>query len=243
MLGIRRFLLVCAILTLPAIGYAQEAVINGTVTDSTGGVLPGVTVTATNEATGNTFVAVTDSGGRYRMAVRTGAYKLTCELSGFATFSRTGVDLLLGQAANINVQMKPSGVAETVNVTGEAPLISTTTSALGGNVDPKQVAELPVAGRNFMALALMAPGSRTQTMNATQPLVDRGRADDVREFQINLDGQQVTRDLGTGFQPKYSQDMISEFQYIANRFDATMGRSSGIPVSYTHLTLPTNREV
>jgi len=63
MSGIRRFLLVCAILTLPAIGYAQEAVINGTVTDSSGAVLPGVTMTATNEATGNTFVAVTDATG------------------------------------------------------------------------------------------------------------------------------------------------------------------------------------
>ena len=68
-------------------------------------------------------------------------------------------------------------------------------------------------------------------MNASQPLPDRGRSDDVREFQINLDGQQVTRDLGTGDQPKYSQDMISEFQYIANRFDATMGRSSGVVVN------------
>jgi hypothetical protein len=231
MAGIRRFLLVCAILALPGIGYAQEAVLNGTVTDSTGGVLPGVTVTAVNEATGNTFVAVTDAGGRYRISVRTGSYKIVCELSSFATFTRTGVDLLLGQTVDISVQMKPSGVAETVNVTGEAPLVNTSTSALGGNVDPKQVAELPVAGRNFMALALMAPGSRTQTMNATQPLVDRGRADDVREFQINLDGQQVTRDMGTGTQPKYSQDMISEFQYIANRFDATMGRSSGILVN------------
>ncbi len=232
MLGIRQFLLVCAILTLPAIGYAQEAVLNGTVTDSTGGVLPGVTVTATNEATGNTFVVVTDAGGRYQLAVRTGVYKIAYELSGFATVTRTGgVQVLMGQAVTINARMTLGGVAETVTVTGETPLLSTTSSSLGGNIDPRQVAELPVAGRNFMALALLAPGSRTQTMNATQPLPDRGRAADVREFQINLDGQQVTRDIGTGTQPKYSQDMISEFQYIANRFDATMGRSTGVQVN------------
>ena len=231
MTGIRPVLLVCAILALPAIGYAQEAVLNGTVTDSTGAVLPGVTVTATNEATGNTFVAVTDSGGRYRIPVRTGVYTIACELSGFGTVTRTGVQVLVGQAVTVNVPMAPSGIAETVTVTGETPLLDTTTSTLGGNVDPRQVAELPVAGRNFMALALLAPGSRIQTMDATQPLPDRGRADDVREFQINLDGQQVTRDIGTGSQPKYSQDMISEFQYIANRFDATMGRSSGVQVN------------
>ena len=231
MSGIRRFLLVCAILTLPVVGYAQEAVINGTVTDATGGVLPGATVTATHEATGNTFVSVTDAGGRYRIQVRPGAYKVVAELSGFTTITRSGVQTFTGQTITINVAMTPGGVAETVNVTGEVPLVDTTTSTLAGNVDPKQIAELPVAGRNFMALALLAPGSRTQTMNASQPLPDRGRADDVREFQINLDGQQVTRDLGTGTQPKYSQDMISEFQYIANRFDATMGRSSGVQMN------------
>ena len=231
MSGIRRFLLVCTILTLPAIGYAQEAVINGTVTDSSGAVLPGVTMTATNEATGNTFVAVTDATGRYRISVRTGTYKLATELSGFSAAPRSGVQLLLGQTVTVNVPMSPGGVAETVNVTGETPLVNTTSSTLGGNVDPKQVAELPVSGRNFMALALLAPGSRTETSNVTQPLPDRGRAGDVREFQINLDGQQVTRDMGTGTQPKYSQDMVAEFQYISNRFDATMGRSSGVLVN------------
>ena len=231
MSGIRRLLLVCAILTLPAIGYAQEATINGTVTDSTGAVLPGVTVTAVHETTGNTFVAVTDGGGRYRIPVRPGAYRLVIELQGFATVRRTGLNLLLGQIVTIDVPMVPSGVEETVTVTGESPLVNTTTATLGGNVDPKQVAELPVSGRNFMALALLAPGSRTETTNVTQPLPDRGRAGDVREFQINLDGQQVTRDMGTGTQPKYSQDMVAEFQYISNRFDATMGRSSGVLVN------------
>ena len=231
MSGIRRFLLVCAILTLPAIGYAQEAVLNGTVTDSTGGALPGVMVTATNQATGNTFVAVTDGSGRYRIPVRTGTYKVATELSGFGTVTRTNIEVLLGQTVTIDVPMAPSGVAETVNVTGESPLVNTTSSTLGGNVDPKQVAELPVSGRNFMALAMLAPGARVSSTNASQPLPDRGRAGDVREFQLNLDGQQVTRDMGTGTQPRYSQDMIEEFQYISNRFDATMGRSSGVLVN------------
>ena len=224
-------LLVCAVLALPARGYAQEAVLLGTVSDATGAVLPGATVTAVNEATGNTFVAVTDEGGRYRIPVRTGTYKLTTELAGFTTVTRSGIELLLGQTITVSVLMAPAAVAETVTVAGEAPLINTASSALGGNVDPRQVAELPVAGRNFMALALLAPGSRTESMNASQPLPDRGRAGDVREFQITLDGQQVTRDLGTGTQPKYSQDMIAEFQYLSNRFDATMGRSSGVLVN------------
>lgn len=224
-------LLACAILTLPAIGYAQEAVLNGTLADTSGGVLPGVTVTATNEATGNTFVGISDATGRYRISVRTGTYKLACQLEGFTLTTRSGVSALVGQAVTVDLQMAPSAQQETVTVTGEAPLVDTTTSTLGGNIDPRQVAELPVSGRNFMALALLAPGSRTTTENADQPLPDRGREGDVREFQINLDGQQVTRDLGFGNQPKYSQDMIAEFQYIANRFDATMGRSSGVLIN------------
>jgi hypothetical protein len=218
-----------AMLAFPAGARAQEAVISGIVTDSTGGVLPGVTVTAVHEATGNSFVGVTDGTGRYRLAARIGAYRVTVELQGFATVQRSGVQLLVGQTANINVQMSPSTLQETVTVTAEAPLLNVTSSSLGGNIDPQQVQELPVQGRNWMALALLAPGSRTSSSNATAPLPDRNGGE-VREFQLAVDGQQVTQDLGTGVQPRYSQDSIAEFQFISNRFDATLGRSSGVQV-------------
>ena len=78
-------LLVCLVLALPLRVVAQEAVLTGTVTDSTGAVLPGVTVTAVQEATGNTFVGITDDRGIYRMPARVGGYRLTAELSGFTT--------------------------------------------------------------------------------------------------------------------------------------------------------------
>src|SRR3989442_4909192 len=81
-----------------------------------------------------------------------------------------------------------------------------------------------------MALALLAPGSPTSSSNAITPLPDRNGGE-AREFQLNLDGQQVSADIGTGGQPKYSQDSIAEFQFISNRFDATMGRSTGIQVN------------
>jgi hypothetical protein len=210
--------------------YAQDAVLTGTVTDATGAVLPGVTVTAVNEATGNTFVGVTDGTGNYRIPARVGAYRITAELSGFTTVQRTGVQLLVGQTIGVNLQMSPSTIQETVTVTAEAPLIEVNTSSLGGNIDPTQVQELPVQGRNWLALSMLAPGSRTTpgTVN-TNPLPDRNNGE-VREYQLNLDGQQVTQDLGTGVQPRYSQDSIAEFQFISNRFDATMGRSSGVQV-------------
>ena len=230
----RRVVLIGVILLLPVAAFAQDAVLTGTVVDSTGAVLPGVTVTASNEATGNKFVGVTDERGIYRMPVRVGNYQVTAELQGFSTASRMGVELLVGQTATLNMQMAPSTVQETVTVTGEAPLIDLKNSTIGGNVDPRQVQELPVNGRNWMALALVAPGSRTDpfaTGTAAQtPLPDRNGGE-AREFQLNVDGQQVSADIGTGGQPKYSQDSIAEFQFVANRFDATMGRSTGVQVN------------
>ena len=152
---VRSVLFVCTILTVPALGYAQEAVLSGTVTDSTGGVLPGATVQAQQDATGNTFEAVTDARGSYRMPVRIGTYKITTQLQGFNTATRLGVELLVGQTAVINLQMSPSGVAESLTVTGQSPLVDTTTSSLGGNIDQRQVTELPSNGRNWMSLALL----------------------------------------------------------------------------------------
>src|SRR5207249_1759884 len=132
---IRRVLLASAILFLPALGFAQEATVTGTVVDQTGGVLPGVTVTAVHEATGNSFLAVTDERGVYRLPVRVGTYRMMMELQGFANVAER-FEALVGQTLTVNAQMKPSTVQESVTVTGEAPLIQTTSSTLAGNIDP-----------------------------------------------------------------------------------------------------------
>jgi len=223
----RPLLLLCAMLALPATALAQEAILIGTITDSTGGVLPGVTVQATHEASGNTFEAVTDGRGVYRIPARIGGYKITAQLTGFSTSTRAGVELLVGQTLTLNMQMSPSTLQETITVTGEAPLIQTQSSAIGGTIDPRQVSELPSAGRNWMSLALLAPGNRTNAEGAL-PVQDRG---DVREFNLNVDGMQVSANMGAGGQARYSNDSIAEFQFISNRFDATQGRSSGVQVN------------
>ena|SRR5258708_7666388 len=119
---VRSLIFVCTILTVPAVGYAQEALLSGTVTDSTGSVLPGATVQALHEATGNTFEAVADAHGSYRMPVRIGSYKITTQLQGFNTATRVGVELLVGQTVVINLQMSPAGVAGSVIVTASRPL-------------------------------------------------------------------------------------------------------------------------
>ena len=139
--------LVASILVLPILSHAQEAAVSGTVTDGSAAVLPGVSVRAVHEATGNAFETVTDERGAFRLAVRVGTVRITMGLSGFTPQTRT-VELLVGQTAVVNVQLSLSSIAETVTVTGAAPLIEMTTSTIGGNVDPRQVQELPVNGRN-----------------------------------------------------------------------------------------------
>src|SRR5712691_10469937 len=95
------------IVALPVVGFAQDSTMTGTATDSTGAVLPGVTVTATNIESGNTFVAVSDERGNFRLPVRIGNYRVTSELTGFTTVNRT-LQILVGQTTVVNFQMAPS---------------------------------------------------------------------------------------------------------------------------------------
>ena len=216
--------MLCAVLWVPSSAHAQEAMISGTVADSTGGVLPGVTITALHEATGNTFVAVTDQEGTFRLPVRAGGFRLTVELSGFGTLTRS-VELLVRQNAVVNLQMAPSTVQETVTVTGESPLIDTVSSSLGSNVDPRQLQELPLNGRNWIDLTMLAAGAR-QNLSSDTPMGGAGN------FQLNIDGQEVTNNMVQSFgQPKFSRDSIAEFEFVANRFDASQGRSMGVQVN------------
>src|SRR5262245_25393429 len=222
-----RYLLVgLAIFLFAANAQAQDATVNGTVTDATGGVLPGVTVTALHTATGNTFVAVTDERGVYRLPVRVGTYRVTMELQGFAGVAER-FEALVGQTLTLNAQLKPSAVQESVTVTGEAPLIQTTSSTLAGNIDPRQTRDLPVNGGNWLDLSLLAPGNRSNGADSNTPTA-RNRFD----YQLNIDGQQVTNNGRAGAQnPRVSQEAVGEFQFVASRWDASQGRSNGVLVN------------
>ena len=125
-----------------------------------------------------------------------------------------------------SLDLSISALQESVTVTGEAPLLDVTSSTLGGNIDPRQMQELPVNGRNWMDPAMLAPGSR-QNQSSGAPLMRQGYS------QINVDGQQVTTNfIGLGDdQPRFSRDAIAEFVLITNRFDATQGRSTGMLVN------------
>ena len=217
-----RFVVVVVMLSLPMTGYAQEPVVTGTVTDASGGVLPGVIVRAVHDASGNSFEAVTDGAGAYRLAVRIGSYRIMAELAGFASLTRTGLQLQVGQQAVVNLQMAPATLQETVTVTGEAPLVDVVGSRVGSSVSAQQVEELPLNGRNWVDLTLLAAGSK-QNFVAETP---------GSSFQLNVDGQQVTQLIATSFgQPRFNKDAIAEFEIITNRFDARQGRATGIQVN------------
>src|SRR5262245_55545658 len=122
--SLARLVVIAVALFLPALASAQEAAISGSITDSTGGVLPGVVIRAVHQATGNSFEAVTDGSGAFRMSVRVGLYEITAELSGFSTVSRR-LELLVGQLVAVNLQLSPSSVEESVTVSAVAPLVDT----------------------------------------------------------------------------------------------------------------------
>src|SRR2546426_5305104 len=219
-------LLIGAILMLPILGYAQESTLSGTVTDSTGAVLPGVMVTATNNESGNTFEAISDERGNFRLPVRVGTYRITAQLPGFATVNRS-VQMLVGQTVVVNIQMALSTIAESLTVTGEPPLVDTTTSKVGANIDPRQMQELPLNGRNWMDLTLLAPGARR---NESVGLVQNRQG----YAQTKVDGQDVTINYHSSpdsEQTSFNKDAIGEFEVIANRFDASQGRSTGMLVN------------
>src|SRR5258705_11694022 len=130
---------------------------------------------------------------------------------------RTGVQLLVGQTITLNLQMAPSTLQETVTVTGEAPLIQTQSSELGGNIDPRQVQDLPTAGRNWMSLALLAPGNRTNAQGSL-PVQDRA---DVPAFQLNVDGLQVTSNLGTCNQARLRKTDRPSVPSLSTRLNST----------------------
>jgi hypothetical protein len=118
-----------------------------------------------------------------------------------------------------------SSLQETVTVTGEAPLLDTTSSTIASNIDPRQMQDIPINGRNWMDLTMLAAGSRT---NASSEVPQ----DRQGFFQANVDGQSVTLTVCCAQnQPRYSRDSIAEFQLTTNRFDATQGRTMGMMVN------------
>ncbi len=158
-----RSVLVLLLVLVPTFAFAQSqattGVIEGTVTDATGAVLPGVTVTLKNTATNYEVQSITDSGGRYRgVLLPLGPYEVRASLQGFAPQVVKGIDLGVGQTRTVDVKLGQATVSEELVVTAEAPLIETARTEGATRLDDDAVSGLPNNGRNFLDLTKLTPG-------------------------------------------------------------------------------------
>ncbi len=136
--------------------------INGTVTDNTGAVLPGVTVTASSPALIQPQVQVTGAAGDYRFpALAPGVYELSFELAGFQTVKREGIRVVINQTLTVDQQLQVATLQETVTVTGESPVVDSSTTTMGTNFTKELLTEIPNA-RDIWAAMSQAPGIQMQ---------------------------------------------------------------------------------
>jgi len=215
--------------------YAQQTGINGTVTDPSGAVVPGAEVHAT-QIGGASFTATTNSAGVYVIPALIAAdYMVSATAPGFGRVEKK-ITILIGQTVAVNFTLPLASATATVEVQSTSLAIDTTSSEVAGNITPNEVQDIPVNGRSYVELSALVPGIKGNAFG-NAPVSGPGGAsegdEETGKFQITLDGLQLSQDsVGSSFgQPKISQDAISQFQIITNRFDATSGRSAGVYVN------------
>jgi hypothetical protein len=214
----------------PARAQVADAVIEVLVQDQSQAVLPGVTVTVLRPDTGYTQTSVTDSTGVVRfIALQPGTYNVKAELAGFTTVNQEGITLRVGQTAKLTMSLGIAKVGETVNVVAEAPMVDVFKTDSSTNIVPEQIQELPTPNRDFQQLAFLAPGTQRERGGyrfvTNQPVI--GAGGNASQSTILVDGVDFTdQTLGLA-RAKFSQDAISEFRVITNRFDSEIGGSAG----------------
>ena len=218
-------------------GAQTAATITGSVTDSSGGVLPGVALTLQNTATRLTRSSVSDSGGHFAFAgLPAGAYELTAELQGFRRFVRQGLVLTVGETVALPVTLAVGGVEETVTVSSGPSLVNTVTSELSFLVGEQAIESLPLNGRNFTDLALLQPGVLAYPSRDGGSVVAHGlgmsvNGQDYRSNVYLIDGTlqndftngPATSAAGTAL----GMESIREFRVESNAYSAEFGRNFG----------------
>jgi hypothetical protein len=233
--SIAAFLIGCFLFFgVPAFG--QQTGLSGVVIDVQGGAISGAKVEV-KQTGGSTYYATTNAQGAYVVPSVTAAeYTIRASAPNFATAEKK-ILLLVGQLATVDISLPIASASSTVIVEATNDLaIDTTSSAVAGNVTPKEVEDVPINGRNYVELSALVPGIKANSFGNTPAASGQstnGGDAETGKFQITLDGLQVSQDsVGSSFgQPHFSQDAISQFQIITNRFDATSGRSAGIYVN------------
>jgi outer membrane receptor protein involved in Fe transport len=219
-------------------GQAASANLTGTVKDTSGGVLPGVTITAKNVATNEVRTTVTGGDGLYRITnLPRGTYEVTAELQGFKILRQSDVLLTVGDTVRLDFPLEVGTVSESVTVKGQSPLVNVEEGRVSYLVDEKRVAELPLNGRNAMQLMELQPGANANPGNVvlggsaggTSAFVN-GQRNRANNFM--LDGTDNNDQFTAGrvaINPNV--DVIQEFRVSTNNFSAEFGRNSASAVS------------
>jgi len=226
-------LLGCALLLAQSTGGR----ILGRVADPTGAVLAGVSVTATNQATGVSRGTQTNEAGDYVFVdIPVGTYDLKFEQAGFTSALRKGVTLEINQVLTLNMVMQVGQTKEVVEVTSEAPLVDTTSTQLGAVVNDRAVSQLPLNARDTYQLLSLQPGVQSQTGSDLFYGSDRAGVVSVnggrgRSNNFSVNGGDANDQFANLPAVQPSPDSIEEFRVLTNTFDAEYGRNSGAVVN------------
>jgi len=210
-------------------GQTTNATVGGTVSDSTGALIPGVSITATNSATGIVTTVITNEAGAYQFAsLQTGTYTLKAELSGFQTQTYNQVTLGGSQQVRLNFTLQVSSVATAVEVTAPADTLIATTSASVGSVLPEyRVRDLPLAGRNVMDLVMTSVGTGPSSSTGLEGYFAGSRLSSVNTLRDGFVVSDGRYDFGAFSNTYVSPDLVEEVRVITSTVDAEAGRGSG----------------
>ena len=223
---------------------AGTASISGRVLDASGAAVPSASVVVKNTGTSATQTAVSDDQGRYTVPdLPIGSYQIEVSKPGFQNSVRTGITLSVGSSAVIDFPLSVGQATETVNVSAEASQVETTTSAVSSLVNSTQMRELPLNGRNFEQLILLAPGVSTYPAGGSSALTSVANAYSIagtrpEGYANTLDGEDMLnwwqRNAGgnvTG--TSLGIDSIAEFQTLTGTFAAAYGGNGGAIIAVT----------
>jgi outer membrane receptor protein involved in Fe transport len=223
---------VFGLVSAPAL-WAQTGTgdIDGRVLDDQKAAVPGATITAKNAGTGLVRSTTSSANGTYHIgSLPAGRYDVTAELSSFSTQVRQGVTVQVDSQATVDFDMKVGGLAETVTVTTEVPLVETTTSDVGDVITSAMVENIPLNGRKFQDLSLLVPGTRPSTYyDPTKTEVggiSYGGATG-RNVIINVDGGDNNDGVVRGLLQQFTAEAIQEYKITTQRSTAEFGRSTG----------------
>ena len=210
-------------------GQSNTGEIGGVVTDVSGGVLTGATVTATHSASGTVVVRVADSDGRFFLpALRLGEWEITASLSGFAPYTQKIV-VELGRILAVTFRLGVQGIAEELTVESRAPLLQTTTAEISDTIENREVVQIPLNGRNFLALAQLSDtvvippgGTRGGALQQAGALPNVAGQRSGHNIYL-LDGVKVTDELFNNLVINPSVESIAEFKIQKTMYPAEFG--------------------